>query len=347
MMTEEKRYTIFISSTYLDLQKERQELIYAATQQNAAVKCMEFFPAQDRDKWEAIKEAIDESDIYVLLTGSRYGSIDPHSGISYTEREFEYAKQAGKYLIVLIKSNYKTDSQYNSDPNKDLLDKFITNLERHSILPDYWETADRIGEKFVNAYKKCIGDERMQGKGWIRSSIFSGFLDLVSLSQNDMGQDIRGMQRLKSKIAAIEKAKSLDIAVHTGCFYFTDIGYNGEVFAQISHKLANGSLERLRVLLFHPYTLNGILMAKEGNDDGLKPNLINSILNKLIIAYPEIIDDELKTMLVGVVNGKEDTEYYTKFNLALKKIKKLLIRTAMLSPPLKIASNRFLIALKS
>lgn len=52
---------------------------------------MEIFSAADDDQRKIIKEAIDSSDFHILIIGNRYGSIEETTGISYTEKEFDYA----------------------------------------------------------------------------------------------------------------------------------------------------------------------------------------------------------------------------------------------------------------
>ena len=165
----------------------------------------------------------------------------------------------------------------------------------------------------------------MAEKGWIRSAFFSGFLDLISLSQEDnFEKKSVSISRLNSKVRAISEAHNIDIAVHTGCFYFSHIGYNKTVYQHLLDNLENGILDKLRVILFHPYTLNGILLAREGEGEALQANLINAILNKLIVAYPEVIDEVIKETLTDDVSEKNYTDYYTKFKLAYKGIKNLI-----------------------
>lgn len=41
---------------------------------------------------ECYNKMIDECDFYLLVIGARYGSIDEETGISYTEKEYNYAK---------------------------------------------------------------------------------------------------------------------------------------------------------------------------------------------------------------------------------------------------------------
>jgi hypothetical protein len=49
MAGDEKRYQVFVSSTYVDLQEERQAVIMALLQLNAVPAGMELFPAADED----------------------------------------------------------------------------------------------------------------------------------------------------------------------------------------------------------------------------------------------------------------------------------------------------------
>lgn len=45
------------------------------------------------------KNWIEESDVYMLILGGRYGSIEPKSGKSYTQLEYEYALELGKPFL--------------------------------------------------------------------------------------------------------------------------------------------------------------------------------------------------------------------------------------------------------
>jgi len=51
---------------------------------------MEMFPASSDDQWTLIQRVIDDCDYYLVIVGGRYGSLD-QTGISFTEREYDYA----------------------------------------------------------------------------------------------------------------------------------------------------------------------------------------------------------------------------------------------------------------
>ena len=86
----EKRYQVFISSTFRDLVEERQAVLRAILELDQMPAGMELFPASDETAWQLIRDVIDASDYYLVLVGGRYGSLD-QTGIGYTEKEYDYA----------------------------------------------------------------------------------------------------------------------------------------------------------------------------------------------------------------------------------------------------------------
>ena len=76
---------------------------------------MEQFAPGDETAWEKIKAWIDESDAFILILGGRYGSIEPISGKSYVQIEYEYAIEKKKPLFALVVS----DKHHNERVQKD------------------------------------------------------------------------------------------------------------------------------------------------------------------------------------------------------------------------------------
>ena len=62
---------------------------------------MEIFPAADEEQWAFIKKVINDCDYYILIIGGRYGSLDS-SGISYTEKEHDYAMTIGLKILAFL-----------------------------------------------------------------------------------------------------------------------------------------------------------------------------------------------------------------------------------------------------
>lgn len=100
-----KKLQVFISSTFLDLQNERQAAVEATLDANHIPAGMELFKAGNDDQWTTIKRWIDESDVYMLILGGRYGSIEPKSGKSYTQLEYEYALETRTPIFSVILKN--------------------------------------------------------------------------------------------------------------------------------------------------------------------------------------------------------------------------------------------------
>jgi Domain of unknown function (DUF4062) len=97
-----RRLQVFVSSTFTDLLLERQAAVSAILKAGHIPAGMELFTAGDRSQMETIKQWIDESDVYMLILGGRYGSIEPTSGISYIELEYDYALQQSKPIFAVV-----------------------------------------------------------------------------------------------------------------------------------------------------------------------------------------------------------------------------------------------------
>lgn len=99
---KDKKLQVFVSSTYTDLKEERQAAVEAILSAGHIPAGMELFSAGDESQMTVIKRWIDESDIYLLILGGRYGSIESYSGKSYTHLEYEYALEIGKPLFAVV-----------------------------------------------------------------------------------------------------------------------------------------------------------------------------------------------------------------------------------------------------
>jgi hypothetical protein len=100
----DKRYQVFVSSTYADLKEERRAVIQTVIESNCIPAGMELFPAADEEQLAFIKRVIDDCDYYLLIIGGRYGSAD-ETGVSYTEQEYDYAVARGLWVIALLHEN--------------------------------------------------------------------------------------------------------------------------------------------------------------------------------------------------------------------------------------------------
>ena len=146
----DKKYQVFVSSTYEDLQEERKKVMEALLQMNCFPVGMEYFNASDDSQWEVIKSLIRECDYYVLIVAGRYGSIEEESGKSYTQKEFEYAIEQGVPVISFVHQCPESlpGTKIEQDPIKreKLVDfkKFIKKR-----LCKFWNNADVLSAQVV------------------------------------------------------------------------------------------------------------------------------------------------------------------------------------------------------
>ena len=101
-----KKLQVFVSSTYTDLIEERQAAVQAILDAGHIPAGMELFKAGNESQLKTIYKWIDESDVYMLILGGRYGSVESMSGKSYTQLEYEYAisKNIPVFAVVLSES---------------------------------------------------------------------------------------------------------------------------------------------------------------------------------------------------------------------------------------------------
>lgn len=97
-----RRLQVFVSSTFDDLLDERQAAVEAILTSGHIPAGMELFASGDESQMEVIKQWIDESDVYCLILGGRYGSVEPSSQKSYIQLEYEYAIERGKPFFACI-----------------------------------------------------------------------------------------------------------------------------------------------------------------------------------------------------------------------------------------------------
>jgi len=100
-----RKLQIFLSSTYEDLIDHRLAAMEAILAAGHIPAAMEQFSPGDETAWDKIKRWIDESDAFILILGGRYGSINPESGKSYVEMEYEYAIERKKPFFAVVVSN--------------------------------------------------------------------------------------------------------------------------------------------------------------------------------------------------------------------------------------------------
>lgn len=169
MIDHAKKYQVFVSSTYIDLQEERQEVIKALLELDCFPSSMEFFPSTDDDQWTLIKQIIDDCDYYIVIIGGRYGSLSSE-GISYTEKEYRYALDTGKPIIAFLHSDPKSLSVKNSELDPEAIKKLDAFKELvQKKMCKYWSNAVELGSVVSRSFIKL--QKSHPAIGWVRGNL--------------------------------------------------------------------------------------------------------------------------------------------------------------------------------
>lgn len=161
----DKRYQVFLSSTYEDLREERSAAILSLLKLNCFPAGMELFPSSDDSVWQIIKKTIKESDYYVLIIAGRYGSISNDGTTSWTEREYDYAQEIGKPTFVFLYKNVDDIASGKID------DKAKVKAFREKVGKRFCVTCDSIDAlraEITMAISRAMIEK--PGIGWIREN---------------------------------------------------------------------------------------------------------------------------------------------------------------------------------
>lgn len=233
----EKKYQVFISSTYTDLKKERkkaQEIMLAA---DCIPAGMEAFVASNAEQFDVIKKVIALCDYYVLIIGGRYGSINKETGLSYTEMEYEYAVSIGMPILVFAIDDSVHLSQKKKETEEDKIKK-LRSFKKRALanrLASVWKTeADLVGQIAVAIMKAKQDIER---PGWVRGEYESGINKLLKQIADLQAENAT----LKKQHEEIEKTKEykgifVDEMNKTETLHFTEIVLMLTSSTTIDHK---------------------------------------------------------------------------------------------------------------
>ena len=256
----EKRYQVFVSSTYADLKEERQHVTQALMEMDCIPAGMELFPATDEDQWEFIKRIIDDCDYYLLIIGGRYGSTTSE-GISYTEKEYDYAVECGLKVIALLYDNPDEITVGKSDIAPELREKLHAFRDKVSTnrLVKFWNEAKELPGLVALSLSKTI--KMFPAIGWVRASTVSseellGELNELRKENSVLRMELSNVQPPPSY--NVEGLADLDEAFTITGTYFTDYGKREwsstitwrEIFSIISPYLAqNPNQEYVKTIL--------------------------------------------------------------------------------------------------
>lgn len=282
-----KRYQVFVSSTYADLKEERQKVMQALMELDCIPAGMELFPAADEEQLEFIKRVIDDCDYYLLIVGGRYGSLSS-DGISFTEREYDYAVSRGLRVVALLHEAPDEIPLGKSEKSPELQAMLETFRKKVSTerLVRFWKSAEELPGLVALSLSKTI--KMFPAVGWIRAD---------KASSEDILNELNEARKLNTQLAsqlaearaAVPRPPSLpdlaelddDIILHGTGFYRGQKGEWkvsvtwGEIFALIA-----------------PY------LVKHPNDSFVK-SVLDEALSKMArttLTTPQLTDQDFQTI---------------------------------------------------
>ena len=204
----EKRYQVFISSTYSDLKDERSKVMKSIMDLDCIPAGMELFPAIDEEQFEFIKKIIDDCDYYLLIIGGRYGSMT-ESGISYTEMEFDYAMSKGIPVLAFLHDNINNIPAGKVEMNpiaREKLEQFREKVKKGRLVK-FWSNHENLTSQVIISLAQTI--KSRPGIGWVRANIQTNTESLQEL--NDLRKEVENLREFKLKSEETKKYTS-DIA---------------------------------------------------------------------------------------------------------------------------------------
>lgn len=225
----DKRYQVFVSSTFADLKNERSNVIQTLMEMDCIPAGMELFPALDEEQFEFIKKVIDDSDYYLLIIGGRYGSLS-NEGISYTEMEYDYAISKGIKVIALVHGSPEKLAVEKVEMDSEAQEKlqvFKTKATTNRLVK-FWSDAKELSGLVALSLPKTI--KAYPAIGWVRASEATDNTELLK-QLNELRQE---NAKLEKQVQGLQKNKSdtLDLAQGNdefSIFLRCDVIDNGQV----------------------------------------------------------------------------------------------------------------------
>jgi hypothetical protein len=112
---------------------------------------MGYFAARDGEPADYCRRRVREADVYVGVIGFRYGSLVPGEDVSYTEREFLEATEAGKPRLLFLLDEAAHVRRNIVDRDSTRIDNFRHRVQQAGLISATFSDADGLHAKVVRA----------------------------------------------------------------------------------------------------------------------------------------------------------------------------------------------------
>lgn len=200
----DKRYQVFVSSTFTDLREERKTIIETLLNAKYIPAGMEMFSASNDEQFKYIKKIIDTCDYYILIVGARYGTINSTTGISYTEQEYDYAVSKNIPVLVFLHDNpYNLPAEKRDDDKKEALEKFRNKVSNNRLCKMWNNMNDIVASVLTSLIEETNENPQL---GWTRGNSYD---PTELLSQiNELRVEKEGLEKEILKLRSIINVNS-------------------------------------------------------------------------------------------------------------------------------------------
>lgn len=276
-MSIRTKYQCFVSSTYEDLGDERQACATAILKANHIPAGMEYFHPTSEMKGY-IENWIIDSDIVFLILGGRYGSIDPETGLSFTEWEYRVAKENKKEVIILFlsesylleklakfrreKLNILVFEQKHEAAYEKFKEELMEDKGLHQTIDNLFEIENTVTLVLSDIARRT----NEQKQGWIRYNPET----ILDVAEADLENISESNRRKLFKELIKRKIASADIDSDRLGVLASDITRLFDQYNEMTRKYLTRMTRRISIILFDDYIkiVNSTNMTYYQKDDG-------------------------------------------------------------------------------
>jgi hypothetical protein len=180
----DRKFVVFVSSTFLDLQSHRTKVIEIITRLNHLPIAMEYFPAQDRTT-EFIEKQIEAADILLLIVGGNIGSpMSPTDPMTFTQYEYQFALKHQKEIIIILQDATEFRTHQHAQGVAEFRDRL---MHAGGIAGYFFEhQPDHTGTIAMHALMNAVTqmERRRQPGGWVRANEYDRIKQSLALESD-------------------------------------------------------------------------------------------------------------------------------------------------------------------
>lgn len=127
---------IFLCCPQEGMEKERDVVRHAMDHLDAKCISMETFGAWDNRAIRTCRHKVEQCELVIVIVGNSYGSICENTGLSFSELEYDKAREADIPVYPYFKANTSAPSDgLEPDKHREKLEQFKYKLSRHTHAP--------------------------------------------------------------------------------------------------------------------------------------------------------------------------------------------------------------------